>query len=61
MRHNLISYGKVFSRYPKDPVVKNHFFKLYREYNKERKKKRKQYRQNLLKELETMQDNNPKL
>lgn len=60
LRQNLFSYGKVYTKYPKDPAVKNHFYKLYREYNKIRKSEKKSFRQNLLKELETLHDDNPK-
>ena len=61
MRYNLISYGKVYSKYPKDPFVKNHFYRLYREYNKSRKMKQKMYKNNLLNEIETLHEDNPKL
>lgn len=60
MRQHLVNYGKIYSKFPKDPQVKNHFYKLYREYNKQRKFKRKEYKNNLLHELESMSDNNPK-
>ena len=60
LRQNLFSYGKVYTKYPKDPAVKNNFYKLYREYNKIRKSEKKSFRQNLLKELETLHDDNPK-
>ena len=41
MRKNLINYGKIYSSNPKDPMVKNHYYKLYREYNKCRETKKK--------------------
>ena len=50
----------MYSKYPKDPVVKNHFYKLYREYNKTRKAKRKSFRQNMLNDLESLHEDNPK-
>ena len=53
LRFNLINYGKVYSKYPNDPLVKKHFYKLYREYNKCRKAKKKLYKSKLLHELET--------
>jgi hypothetical protein len=37
LHQNLFSYGKVYTKYPKDPAVKNNFYKLNREYNKTRK------------------------
>lgn len=60
-RQNLINFGKVYTKYPKDPYVKNHFYKLYREYNKTRKMKRRIYKSNLLHELETLNEDNPKM
>ena len=61
MKYNLISYGKIYTKFPKDPFVKNHYYKLYREYNKLRKLKYKSYRENMLEELENLHDDNPKL
>jgi hypothetical protein len=26
VRGNLLNYGKIYSKFPKDPVVKNHFY-----------------------------------
>ena len=60
MRNNLINYGKVYTQYPKDPYVKNHFYKLYREYNKSRKMTQRQYKNNMLKELDQLHEENPK-
>jgi len=61
LRFNLINYGKIYTKFPKDPVVKNHFYKLYREYNKQRKYKCKSYKENMLQEIENLHENNPKL
>ena len=60
MRRNLLNYGKIYSKYPKDPSVKNHFYKLYREYTKSRKYKCRQYKQSILKKLETLHEENPR-
>jgi hypothetical protein len=60
MRNNLINYGKVYTQYPKDPYVKNHFYKLYREYNKSRKMTQRQYNNNMLKELDQLHEENTK-
>ena len=61
LRFNLINYGKIYSKFPKDPVGKTHFYKLYREYNKQRKYKCKSYKENMLQEIENLHENNPKL
>ena len=58
MRKYLINYGKMFSKYPKDPNIRNHFYKLQREYNKTRKR---EYKKSLFNRLETLHSNNPKL
>ena len=58
MRKYLINYGKMFSKYPKDPNIRNHFYKLQREYNKTRKRK---YKKSLFNRLEILHSNNPKL
>ena len=59
MRNNLINYGKVYTQYPKNPYVKNHFYKLYREYNKSRKMTQRQYNNNMLKELDQLHEEKP--
>ena len=41
--------------------VKNHYYKLQREYNKLRKFKHRQYKQTLINQLDSLHDNNPKL
>ena len=61
LRFNLIEYGKIYSKYPKDVYVKNHYYKLLREYNKLRKFKFRQHRQSILNQLESLHDNDPKL
>jgi hypothetical protein len=60
-RLNLINYGKIYSKFPRDNYVKNHYYKLQREYNKLRKFKYRQYKQTLIKQLDSLHDNNPKL
>lgn len=60
MRRNLFSYAKIYTKYPKDPAVRNHYYKLYREYTKTRKYKCRQYKQSLLKQLENLHEENPK-
>ena len=60
MRRSLINYGKIYSKFPKDPTVKNHYYKLYREYTKTRKFKCREFKQSLLKQLETLHEENPK-
>ena len=61
MRSNLVSYGQIYSKFPKDSSVKNHYYKLYREYRKLRKYKNRQFKQTILNQLESLHDNNPKL
>ena len=60
MRSNLLNYGKIYSKYPNDPAVRGHYYKLYREYNKTRKLKYRNYKQSLLQQIELLHDDNPK-
>lgn len=61
-RSNLLKYGKTYSRSPNDPAIRNHYYryKLYREYNKLRKAKYRQFKQSLLEQLDKFHGNNPK-
>ena len=61
MRTNLINYDKMFSKYPKDLYIRNHFYKPQREYNKTRKQTYREYKKSLLSQLETLHSDNPKL
>ena len=61
MRTKLINYGKMFSKYPKDPYIRNHFYKLQREYNKTKKQTYREYKKSLLNQLEILHSDNPKL
>ena len=60
LRHNLISYGKIYSQFPNDPNVRNHYYKLNREYTKLRKARKRQYKNSIIHELENLHENNPK-
>jgi hypothetical protein len=44
LRKNLTNYGKYFSKYPCDPRIRGHYYKLLREYNKVRKSKYRLYK-----------------
>ena len=61
MRTHLFNDGKMFSKYQKDPYIRNHFCKLQREYNKTRKQTYREYKKSLLNQLETLHSDNPKL
>lgn len=60
MRYRLIAQGKIYSTFPKDPVVKSHYYKLLREYNKVRKFKRKNFQNSILNQLDALQNKQPK-
>ena len=51
----------MFSKYPKDPYIRNHFYKLQREYNITRKQTYREYKKSLLNQLEILHSDNPKL
>lgn len=60
LRARVVSQGILYGRFPKDPIIKGHYYKLYREYNKLRKKKYRDFRQNIVNKLDTLSENNPK-
>lgn len=61
LRNNLTNYSKVYSRYPNDSYVRNHFYKLNRLYTKTRKAKKREFKKSILQEIECLHENNPKL
>ena len=60
LRINLTNYGKYFSKYPCDPRIRGHYYKLSREYNKVRKSKYRLYKKSLLHQIEMLHDKDPK-
>ena len=52
LRENVISQGRLYSKFPKDPYVKGHYYKLYRQYNKLRKLKYRQFQDKVIKQLD---------
>jgi hypothetical protein len=46
------------SKYPHDPIIRGSFFKINKEYDKLRKYKKKQFRQQIIDKLDTFQSNN---
>ena len=61
MRNRVLNYGKIYSKYPNDPAVRGHYYKLFREYSKLRKYKQRQYKQDLLAKIESLHNDNPKM
>jgi hypothetical protein len=43
MKRKLINYGKVYSKFPHDPLVRGHYFKLNKQYSRLRKFKYREY------------------
>lgn len=60
MRKRVICFGRKLSSSPFDLTIRNRYFRLYREYNKCRKQTKRQYKQTILQELQTLHDTNPK-
>lgn len=63
MRREILNYSKTYSwysKYPNDPSVKNHHYKLLRKYTKARKMKYRTYKQSLLNQIENLYDEDPK-
>ena len=59
-RKSLISKGELLSKFPWDPIVKGSYYKCYREYNKLRKYKQRNFKQKILQNLDSLRENNPK-
>ena len=60
LRNRLLNKGKLMSKFPFDPGIKGSYFKLYREYNKLRKFKKRTFKQNILHQLDDLQSSDPK-
>ena len=60
MRYRLINKGKLLSKFPYDPLVRGAYFKLYRQYNKTRKFKKRTFKQSILNQLDELQSSDPK-
>ena len=60
MRKRVISNGKLYSLFPKDPIVRGRYFKLFRTYNKTKRSKERQYKKHLLEQIENLHSENPK-
>ncbi|CAC5370517.1 unnamed protein product [Mytilus coruscus] len=59
-REILISKEKLLSKFPFDPIVRGSYFKCYREYNKSRKRKKREFKQKILDSLDGLREDNPK-
>ena len=57
-RNRLINYGTIYSKYPHDPLVRGHYYKLNKEYSRLRKYKYKSYQKHLLDQIQGLHDNN---
>ena len=61
LRRKLINYGKVYSKFPHDPLVRGHYFQLDKQYSRLRKFKYREYKNSLIDQLQSLHDDNPKL
>ncbi len=59
MRRDLDSLSALLSRFPRDPVIRGNLTVKLRIYNMERKKKSREYRNNILDKLAKMKESNP--
>lgn len=60
MRRNVDMKGSLLSKYPKDPAVRNSFYKTLKDYNRARKYKRKKYKEQILDKIDLMKNSDPK-
>jgi hypothetical protein len=49
----------LLKQYSKDPLVRGSYFSLLKIYRKARKKKLKDFRKNIIDELDNLKENNP--
>ncbi|CAG2236157.1 unnamed protein product [Mytilus edulis] len=59
LKNNLNDKEKLLQKYPFDPVIRSSFFSLLKHYRKTRKKKIRDFRQDLIDKLDNLKDNNP--
>ncbi|CAG2249773.1 unnamed protein product [Mytilus edulis] len=50
----------LMSKFPKDPIVRGSFFKLNKQFAKLRRKKKREFRENILDRLSNLESENPK-
>ena len=60
MRKRVIANGKLYSMFPSDPIVRGRYYRLYRLYNKAKKVKERQFKKQLLEQIEDLHSDNPK-
>lgn len=60
MRNRVIANGKLYSMFPGVPVVRGRYFKLFRIYNKTKRNKERQFKTQLLEQIEILHSENPK-
>jgi hypothetical protein len=54
LREKVLAQGKMYSKFPKDPVIRGHYYKLCREYNKLRKTKYRQFKAEIINKLDSL-------
>lgn len=60
MKKTLDYKGKLFAKYPNDPLVRGNFYKFRKSYSKLCKYKRKKYKSDLIEKLDNLFENDPK-
>ena len=60
LRSQLIYKANLMSKYPFNADLKNSYYRLYRIYNKTRKYKAKNHKNNIIKQLDELESNDPK-
>jgi hypothetical protein len=60
LRARVVSQGILYSRYHMDPIVRGRYYKLYREYNKLRKMKYREFTNAIINKLDSLMTKDPK-
>ena len=60
LRAQVFAHGKLYGKFPKDPIIKGHYYKLYREYNKLRRMKCRKFKNDIIEKLDSLRIDDPK-
>lgn len=60
MKKTVDDKGKIYAKYPNDPIVSGSFYKIRKEYSKLCKRKYREFKQDLISKIDSLHQNDPK-
>ena len=60
MKCQLNYKAQLMSKYPRDPIVRGSFFKLNKQFSKLRKRKKREFKDDILNQINNLESENPK-